>query len=125
MAWANLSPAQQTALQSGDSVAAGQARLAWVSGNDTANSTYEIRNRIIPPPTTAAPGTPSTGSLIGDIVNSDPAFAGTNSSHYEFLSVALGGSSYADPIFDNKNVEIARQEVILLQKIILLYVTHL
>ncbi|MEJ8818405.1 protein-disulfide reductase DsbD family protein [Lacibacter sp. H407] len=33
------------------------------------------------------------------------------------VQVKLGGSSYADPIFDNKNVEIARQEVILLQKI--------
>ena len=61
--WADLDTSQQTALQAGDTVAVGQARLAYLRGdttNEAQNSgTYSFRNRE---------------TALGDIVHSDPFF---------------------------------------------------
>ncbi|HTF97254.1 MAG TPA: PilC/PilY family type IV pilus protein [Cellvibrio sp.] len=78
-----ITAAQQDLLKGGQSDAYGQARLNWVRGVDdpSTNAAFGLRFR--------------DGKLIGDIVNSDPALAGTNSLYYENLSPALGGDKYA------------------------------
>lgn len=86
--WANLSTTQKNYLINGETDAAGQARLGWIRGvNDaTTNSTYALRNRE---------------KILGDIVNSDPAYAGTENLRYDRLSSDLGGSSYTT-YYNNK-----------------------
>jgi type IV pilus assembly protein PilY1 len=82
--WTNLTVAQKDALKGtvGDtSDTAGQARLDWIRGNDTSKPEYDIRSR--------------GGKLVGDIVNSDPAYGGANNSrYYRLVPTTLGGSSY-------------------------------
>ncbi|WP_198039995.1 pilus assembly protein [Microbulbifer agarilyticus] len=73
--WANLSTAQQDALKDGETDAEGQARLNWVRGADVAG----LRER---------------SSLLGDIVNSSPVFAGDQKYNFSNLSEALGGLAY-------------------------------
>ncbi len=97
-AWGNLSTAQQSALRgtSGDvSIAAGQARLAWFNGNNTigAGNPYDLRDRSYEIPATPTAAATTGVRLLGDIVNSDPVYAGVNNSHFEHLSAALGGGA--------------------------------
>ena len=73
--WANLSTAQQDALKDGGTEAEGQERLNWVRGLDVAG----LRDR---------------GSLLGDIVNSSPVFAGDKKYNFHLLSEELGGLAY-------------------------------
>ncbi|WP_460805701.1 pilus assembly protein [Microbulbifer agarilyticus] len=73
--WANLTTAQQDALKDGETDAEGQARLSWVRG---ANVTG-LRER---------------NSLLGDIVNSSPVFAGDQKYNFSNLSEVLGGLAY-------------------------------
>lgn len=81
--WDNLTASQQTALRDGGTVDAGQARLQWFMGDESvAGPTYDIRSRA------AVNG---TVNLLGDIVNSDPAFAGRQNSFYNMLDNSLGG----------------------------------
>nr|WP_158217351.1 PilC/PilY family type IV pilus protein [Microbulbifer agarilyticus] len=73
--WANLSTAQQDALKDGGTDAQGQDRLNWVRGADVTG----LRER---------------SSLLGDIVNSSPVFAGDQKYNFSSLSEALGGLAY-------------------------------
>ncbi|MCA0902194.1 pilus assembly protein [Microbulbifer agarilyticus] len=74
-AWANLSTVQQDALKDGGTDAEGQARLNWVRGMDVTG----LRER---------------SSLLGDIVNSSPVFAGDKKFNFSNLPEALGGLVY-------------------------------
>src|SRR5690606_22934692 len=60
----------------------GEARLNWVRGVDNSipGDPIDLRDR--------------NGRILGDIVNSDPAFAGNNNSRFDRLSASLGGDSY-------------------------------
>ncbi|MBY6191839.1 hypothetical protein KUV22_15520 [Microbulbifer agarilyticus] len=73
--WANLTAAQQTALKDGGTDAQGQERLNWIRGADVTG----LRER---------------SSLLGDIVNSSPVFAGDQKYNFSNLSEALGGLAY-------------------------------
>ncbi|MCA0894428.1 pilus assembly protein [Microbulbifer agarilyticus] len=73
--WANLNTAQQDALKDGGTDAQGQERLNWVRGADVTG----LRER---------------SSLLGDIVNSSPVFAGDQKYNFSNLSEALGGLAY-------------------------------
>lgn len=73
--WANLSAAQQAALKDGGTDAQGQERLNWVRGQDVSG----LRTR---------------SSLLGDIVNSSPVFAGRKKYNFHLLSEELGGLAY-------------------------------
>jgi type IV pilus assembly protein PilY1 len=82
--WANLSAAQQTALQGSSGLttpAAGEARLNWVRGVDNiiVGDAEDLRDR--------------KSKLLGDIVNSDPALAGINNSRFDRLPAVLGGGA--------------------------------
>ena len=72
-AWANLSVAQQQAL--GATEAEGTDVINWVRGQDVTG----LRDR---------------GSLLGDIVNSSPVFAGRKKFNFHMLSEELGGLDY-------------------------------
>ncbi|WP_226704090.1 pilus assembly protein [Microbulbifer elongatus] len=74
-AWANLSTAQQDALKDGGTDLEGQARLNWVRGLDVTG----LRDRE---------------SILGDIVNSSPVFAGDKKYNFHLLSEELGGLAY-------------------------------
>ncbi|QKX17358.1 pilus assembly protein [Microbulbifer sp. YPW1] len=74
-AWANLSTAQQDALKDGGTDAEGQARLNWVRGLGVTG----LRDRE---------------SILGDIVNSSPVFAGDKKYNFHLLSEELGGLAY-------------------------------
>lgn len=69
---------------SSTSDATGEQRLNWFKGvdNNVANDPADLRNR--------------DGRLLGDIVNSDPAFAGNTNLRYEQLPADLGAASYTD-----------------------------
>ncbi|WP_295803171.1 PilC/PilY family type IV pilus protein [uncultured Microbulbifer sp.] len=73
--WTNLSTAQQDALKDGGTELVGQARLNWVRGMDV-------------------PGLRDRDSLLGDIVNSSPVFAGRKKYNFHLLSEELGGLAY-------------------------------
>lgn len=74
--WDNLSAAQKLIFQNGGSENDGKNLLDWFKG----------KNDI--------PGLRVRTSLIGDIVNSDPAYAGSENYRYEKLNADLGGTSY-------------------------------
>ena len=82
-AWDQLSDAQKAALMGVDDVASasteqvadGVSRLVWVRGADVAG----LRDRE---------------SLLGDIVNSSPVFAGRKKFNFHLLSEELGGLAY-------------------------------
>lgn len=79
--WANLTVAQRGALRlegEVDDVEA-QKRLDWLRGNRTNEGAGGLRAR---------------NKLLGDIVNSSPAFAGPRDMRYNLLPAALGGTSY-------------------------------
>ncbi|MBN8430343.1 hypothetical protein JF535_05680 [Microbulbifer salipaludis] len=88
--WANLSAAQQDALKDGGTDADGLARLNWVRGMDVTG----LRER---------------NSLLGDIVNSSPVFAGDKKYNFKVLSEALGGLLYETY---HANQKTGRREVI-------------
>lgn len=80
--WDNLSDAQKDLLNDNDIDSYGQNRLNWVRGvdNETLGDPVDLRDR--------------DGELLGDIVNSDPAYAGTNNSYFDRLPAAAGASKY-------------------------------
>lgn len=88
--WANLTTAQKNLLKgSSGSDTIGQKRLEWFKGVDdtVANDAADVRDR--------------KGRLLGDIVNSNPAFAGNTNLRYDRLHVDLGAVSYTD-YYNNK-----------------------
>lgn len=91
--WGNLTGLQQAALNNGDSY--GQARLDWLRGvnNTVSNDPADLRSRL-----------DKSGNLklLGDIVNSDPAYAGNNNMRYDRLPAALGGNDYLEYYNDIK-----------------------
>lgn len=106
--WANLSNDQKNSLAPGSAVAlpalpdatavvAGQARVNWVKGEkpEAADAAaYDLRSRT---------------NLMGDIVNSDPAYAGNNDMGFSRLSATLGGDTYKNYV---DTVKKNRREVI-------------
>ncbi|WP_308363762.1 MULTISPECIES: PilC/PilY family type IV pilus protein [unclassified Microbulbifer] len=70
--WDNLSVADQALLSDDDGEAIGQDRLNWVRGQNVAG----MRER---------------STLLGDIVNSNPAYAGRRDYHFDRLPDGLGG----------------------------------
>lgn len=84
LTWANLTRAQKDLLNSGSADDIGQKRLTWFRGVDDTvpRDTADLRNR--------------EGRLLGDIVNSDPAYAGNTNLRYDRLPADLGASSYTE-----------------------------
>ncbi len=84
--WSNLNTAQIGWLKEGSTDEIGKARLEWFKGKDDkdANAAADLRGR--------------NGRLLGDIVNSDPAFAGNINLRYDRLPAdsTLGAASYTD-----------------------------
>jgi type IV pilus assembly protein PilY1 len=79
--WDNLTDAQKNALRGDDSEEIGQARLNWLRGQ-------------------AVPGMRERATLLGDIVNSNPVYAGRNNHQFQELPESLGGrpsGSETDP----------------------------
>ncbi|WP_428819016.1 pilus assembly protein [Microbulbifer sp. MCCC 1A16149] len=74
--WDTISAAQQADLVGDDTEVEGRSRLAWVRGSDES-------------------GLRSRESLLGDIVNSSPVFAGRKKHNFHLLSEELGGTLYA------------------------------
>lgn len=88
----SLSTAQQTALNTatdGSVDGLGQDRINWLRGNNAANPTFRDRLYV---PTIA--GGASRLRLLGDIIGSDPQFAGKTNFGHRRLS-GTEGSSYA------------------------------
>lgn len=75
--WANLTTAQKNYLKEGGTDAVGESRLNWIRGTDSSG----LRDR-------------EDGHFIGDIVNSDPVYAGNNDQRFDRLPAALGGDQY-------------------------------
>ena len=100
--WDNLTSTQKSALKGSGSDAIGISRLNWVRGvNDTVpNDPADLRSRL---------DSLNNLKLLGDIVNSDPAYAGTNNMRYDRLPAALGGNAYTDYY---NNVKKNRREMI-------------
>ncbi|WP_299595527.1 PilC/PilY family type IV pilus protein [uncultured Microbulbifer sp.] len=73
--WANLSDVQKAALIGSDTEADGMNRLDWVRGDDVDG----LRDRE---------------SILGDVVNSNPVFAGKEKYRFDNLPADLGGGSY-------------------------------
>lgn len=65
-------------------------RFNWLLGSATNEDTGELRKRDV---------------LLGDIVNSDPAFAGGSSQHYENLPVQFGSNSYVSYVASKNAVD--------------------
>lgn len=65
-------------------------RFNWLLGSATNEDTGELRKRDV---------------LLGDIVNSDPAFAGGSSQHYENLPVQFGRDSYVSYVASKNAVD--------------------
>jgi type IV pilus assembly protein PilY1 len=88
LTWANLDPTQQAKLAlPGDSSGTDQKRLAWIQGSNVdENNAVDLRRRDV-----ISNGT-STRNILGDIVNSSPAYLGAYDFNYDQL--AAGGSSY-------------------------------
>lgn len=82
--WNNLSTTQKSALNNGSADDIGEKRLQWFRGIDdtVSRDAADLRNR--------------EGRLLGDIVNSDPAFAGNTNLRYDRLPADLGASSYTE-----------------------------
>lgn len=84
--WANLTAAQQTAIQGADSVATAQSRLNYLRGEASNEGTAASNFRERPT------------SKLGDIVNSSPQYVGDPSGQYELsqflLNAYVTDSSY-------------------------------
>lgn len=84
--WGDLNSTQIGWLKEGSTDEIGKARLEWFKGKDDkdANAAADLRGR--------------NGRLLGDIVNSDPAFAGNTNLRYDRLPTdsTLGAASYTD-----------------------------
>lgn len=98
LSWANLTDPQKVALRLGtettDSNA--QKRVDWLLGNSThENNASGLRER----------GSGDKRNILGDIVNSSPAYVGAWDFRYNRLPV--GGSSYRDYV-DTKKTKIPR-----------------
>ena len=97
--WANLSATQQSALNTdifGTIDSKGSERLSWLRGDASkeVRNGGVYRNRFRTDIVNGVPVTSTT--VLGDTVNSDPAFVGTEDYGYSGLpSGALGQSSYA------------------------------
>lgn len=87
--WDSLSPEQRQELADGDNQL-GQSRLDWLRGREVPG----LRERKTP---------------LGDIVNSNPVFAGRNSLRFDQLPADLGGPDYAAFVADKKS---GRKEVL-------------
>lgn len=86
--WDNLSLAQQTALIDGDTEEIGRRRVDWLLGSSAnENITGGMRKRE---------------KVLGDIVNSDPAYSG-GSMRYEKLPAEVGGDTYENYINNTKS----------------------
>lgn len=99
LTWANLDPTQQAKLAlPGDVVGTDQKRLNWIQGNaDDENNAVDLRQRIV----FDANGN-ATRNILGDIVNSSPAYLGAYDFNYDQL--AIGGSSYRS-FYQSKRAE--------------------
>lgn len=75
--WNQLSNAQRAALNGSGSDNVGKARMRWVRGEDITG----LRERE---------------RWLGDIVNSDPVFAGDKRFAFQYLPDSLGGNTYLD-----------------------------
>lgn len=89
--WAGLNSSQKDALKNGGSAEEAQNLLEWLKGDPSneglfSNEGVLYRNRSV--------GAPA-GRILGDIVNSDPAFVGAENFAYDVLPGAAG-SNYAD-----------------------------
>lgn len=90
--WANLHSSQQTNLAlTGDPAGMAQKRLNWLQGNATDEGPNGLRSRDYED----ASGS-SYRNILGDVVNSSPAFVGSTNYRFYGLSSALGGETYAD-----------------------------
>lgn len=78
--WGELETSQQDELRAGESIADGKARLSWLRG-DKSNEGSKFRER---------------STILGDIINSDPFFAGTNENFGYSKLPGLEGSSYTN-----------------------------
>lgn len=80
--WANIGANEKAALRlEGEmSDAEAQKRLNWLRGDRVNEGAGGLRTRT---------------KLLGDIVNSSPAFAGPRDMRYNLLPAALGGTSYS------------------------------
>jgi len=87
--WDNLSTAQKAIFQNGGTEVKGQNLLTWFKGGlsaaDSSANNFRIRT-----------------DLLGDIVNSDPAYAGKENYQYDKLNTTLGGALYKDFYTDHK-----------------------
>jgi len=84
--WGNLSAAHQALLSGDDGDEKGQDRLEWTRGRDV-------------------PGMRSRSTLLGDIVNSSPVYAGREDYRFDRLSEALGGTTYAAYVSSKQNAD--------------------
>lgn len=85
LVWTNLTTSQKNLLKgTSGSDTIGQKRLDWFKGVDDTveNDAADVRDR--------------KGRLLGDIVNSDPAFAGNTNLNYDDLHADLGAATYID-----------------------------
>lgn len=91
--WANLHADQQAKLAlTGDVSGTDQKRLGWLQGNKTDENTISgLRVRDYEDANGAA-----YRNIIGDIVNSSPAFVGSANYRHFGLPVNLGGNTYTD-----------------------------
>lgn len=90
--WGNLHALQQTKLAlAGDPAGMAEKRLNWLRGNNSDEASGVLRSR-----TYEDSNSKKYRNILGDIVNSSPAFVGATNYHYYGLSSALGGESYAD-----------------------------
>ncbi|TPQ24878.1 pilus assembly protein [Methylomonas koyamae] len=100
--WDNLSSGQQTALQTNSSgvlgtVTTGQNRLNWIRGD----SSNEVRN--------GGKFRDRTGSVLADVINSDPLYTKSESYGYEKLPTTVSGqSSYAQFVTNKTSVSSPR-----------------
>lgn len=97
--WDKLTETQKNLIGSGTSSSAGtygSERLDWIRGvnNTTAGDAADLRART---------------TMLGDIVNSSPVFAGRNNMNFDRLPAALGGEKYKAYFEDKKK---NRREVI-------------
>ncbi|RNL60086.1 pilus assembly protein [Zhongshania marina] len=77
--WNELTTSQQNNLRAGQAADEGKARLSWLRG-DKSNEGSKFRERTV---------------ILGDIINSDPFFVGTNENFGFNKLPGLEGSSYA------------------------------
>jgi type IV pilus assembly protein PilY1 len=76
--WGDLSASQQSDLRAGEAVSEGKARLSWMRGDNTYEGS-KFRERT---------------TILGDIINSDPFFVGSNENYGYSKLPGLEGSSY-------------------------------